>query len=224
MTGTLVNAAAVLAGGSLGLLLHSRIPQRLSRAAFEAIGLFTLALGFSMAIRTHSFLVVILSVVVGALVGSAVHLERGAERIGDRLRARLGSRDSRFTEGMVSAFMLFCMGSMTVLGALEEGLGNGCDLLLAKSLLDGFASLALASAMGVGVLFAIFPLLLYQGGLTLLGRLLEGGLPVAAVDEMSAVGGVLLLGLGIRILELRKVSVLDLLPALPLAVLFHFLL
>jgi uncharacterized membrane protein YqgA involved in biofilm formation len=220
LRGTLVNAAAVIVGSTLGFLLSRRIPGSLKTAAFDAIGLFTLALGFTMASRTGNFLIPVLSVVSGSLIGTALNLERRLERLGERLKTRLGSTESSFTEGLIAAFMLFCMGSMTVLGAVEEGLGGRPDLLYSKSVLDGVASVALASAMGLGVIFAVIPLVMYQGGLTVLAGLVGSGMPEKAVTEVSAAGGIILLGLGLRILDLgRKIRVLDMLPALVVAAL-----
>ncbi|MEO0085028.1 MAG: DUF554 domain-containing protein [candidate division WOR-3 bacterium] len=219
MLGTLVNVAAVVAGSLVGLTLHARLPKRLSEIAFQAIGLFTLFLGFSMALRTQHVLILVFSIVGGSIAGELLGIEAGLNRLGEWLKARLRLGSPRFSEGLVAAFLLFCMGSMTVLGAVEAGTGRTPTLYYAKSLLDGFASIALASALGVGVVFSAIPLLLYQGGLTLLARVLGTVLSDAIVAEMTAAGGLILIGLGINILEIRRLRVSNMLPALVVAAL-----
>ncbi|MFO7637707.1 MAG: DUF554 domain-containing protein [bacterium] len=224
MLGTLVNVAAVLAGSGIGLLVGRRLPERLTRVAFQGIGLFSLAIGMSMAIRTANWLVVVFAIVPGALVGELIDIDRLLNRFGEFLKRRLRLGGARFSEGMVAAFLLFCMGSMTVLGAIEEGLGRAPNLLLAKSVLDGFASVALAATFGVGVAFSALPLLVYQGGLTLAAGSLQAVLADAVVNEVSAVGGLLLVGLGINILGIGKLKVINMLPALVFAALLGWLL
>lgn len=224
MLGTLVNVAAVLAGSGIGLLVGRRLPERLTRVAFQGIGLFSLAIGMSMAIRTANWLVVVFAIVPGALVGELIDIDRHLNRFGEFLKRRLRLGGARFSEGMVAAFLLFCMGSMTVLGAIEEGLGRAPNLLLAKSVLDGFASVALAATFGVGVAFSALPLLVYQGGLTLAAGSLQAVLADAVVNEVSAVGGLLLVGLGINILGIGKLKVINMLPALVFAALLGWLL
>jgi hypothetical protein len=215
--GTLINVGAVIAGSLVGLFFHTRLPKRLTAIAFQAIGLFTVFMGVTMAMRTSSFLVMIFSIAPGAIAGELIDIDRHLKRLGDWLKSRVRSRNERFTEGMVTAFLLFCMGSMTVLGAIEEGLGGRPNLLAAKSVLDGFASLALAASLGVGVLFSAVPLLLYQGGLTLFAGSLHNVLSNVVVNEVSAVGGLILVGLGINILEIRQLKVINMLPALVFA-------
>ena len=215
--GTLINAAAVIAGSVVGLFFHARLPKRLTAIAFQGIGLFTLFIGFTMAAKTKNFVVLIFSIVLGAISGELLDIDKHLNRLGEWMKAKLKSGNERFTEGMVTAFLLFCMGSMTVLGAIEEGLGGRPNLLVAKSVLDGFASTALAASMGIGVLFSVVPLLLYQGGLTLFAGSLQSVLSNVVVNEVTAAGGLILIGLGITILEIKQLKVLNLLPALVFA-------
>ena len=223
MIGTLVNIGTVVAGSVIGLLIGYRLPERLTRIAFQGISLFSIAIGVSMAIATGSWLFLVLSVVVGSVVGELIDIDRHLNRFGDFIKRKTKLRSERFTEGLVTAFLLFCMGSMTVLGAIEEGLGEPPNLLLAKSFMDGFASIALAATLGVGVMFSVIPLLIYQGGLTLLAGSLQNVLADAIVTEVSAVGGILLIGMGITMLELKKIKVLNMLPGLLIAALLAWL-
>ncbi len=222
MTGTLINAGAVLAGSAAGLLLHARLPRKITTIAFQGIGLFTLFLGFTMASKTSNFLILIFSIIIGSIFGELMQLEKRLESFGDFLKRKLKSKNHKFSEGFITAFLLFCMGSMTILGAFEEGLGGKPTLLSAKSVLDGFASVALSAAMGIGVMFSIIPLIIYQGGLTLFAGLLENVLTEHIINEMTAAGGLILLGLGINILEIKKLKVLNMLPALMIAVILAF--
>lgn len=237
LIGTLINVGAVIAGSLVGLLFHARLPKRLTTVAFQGIGLFTLFIGFTMAAKTKSLLVLVFSIVLGAITGELLDIDRLLNRFGEWLRRKLEKKresrvvngestpdspfpipgPSRFAEGVVTAFLLFCMGSMTVLGAIEEGLGGRPNLLAAKSVLDGFASLALAASLGVGVLFSVIPLLIYQGGLTLLAGSLHAVMSDVVVNEVSAAGGLILIGLGITILEIKQLKVLNMLPALVFA-------
>lgn len=214
MTGTIVNAGAVIAGSLIGLMINRRLNPRFTSTVFQAIGLFTVFLGISMALKTDNILLIIFSLVLGALTGELMRIDKGIERLSDVLKQKLKSRNDRFSEGLITSFLLFCMGSMTILGAIEEGLGDEPNLLLAKSLMDGFSSIALASAMGVGVLFSVVPLLIYQGGITLFAEYFQEHATDLFVNELTAVGGILLLGLGISILDIKKVNIVNMLPAL----------
>jgi len=214
MTGTLINAGAIIVGSTAGIILHARLPRRVTDIVFQGLGLFTLYIGFSMAGRTSHMLLMIFSIVTGSILGELLGLESGMERLSEGLKARLKSSNEKFTEGMITAFLLYCMGSLTILGAFEEGLGGQPNLLLTKSVLDGFSSVALASALGIGVMFSVLPLLIYQGGLTLLAAQLQDLFTEVVIDELSAVGGLLLIGLGINILEIKRLRIMNMLPAL----------
>ncbi|MDD2279828.1 MAG: DUF554 domain-containing protein [Bacteroidales bacterium] len=214
ISGTLINVAAVIIGGGLGVLFHARLPKRIINAFFQAMGLFTLFLGFSMSLKTENPLLLVFSLILGALAGTLLRLQDRIENLGTSIQAKLKLKGGQFSEGLVTAFLMFCMGSMTILGAIEEGLGGEPNLLLIKSLMDGFSSIALAAALGVGVIFSVVPLLIYQGGLTVLAAFLGDSLSNLMINELSAVGGILLIGLGITILDIKKIEVLNLIPAL----------
>ncbi len=219
MLGTLVNVGAVIAGSALGVVIHKRMPEKITKLVFQAIGLFTLFLGFTMAGKTSNYLIMIFSLVIGSIIGELLNIEKQINRLSDWLKAKSGSSNAKFSEGFLTSFLLFCMGSMTILGAIEEGMGGSPDLLLAKSVLDGFSSIALAAAMGIGVLFSAIPLLIYQGGLTLFSGYLQDYLTTPMINELSAVGGIILIGLGINILEIKQIRVINMIPALLVAVL-----
>ena len=219
MAGSIVNAFSVVVGSLIGLAVRSRLPMRYSNIAFQAIGLFTLYLGVQMASSTRNVLILIFSLVVGSILGEFLTLEERINGAAEGLKRRLNVGESSFVEGFMTAFLLFCMGSMTILGAFEEGLGGYPRLLFAKSFLDGVSSIALSASLGVGVIFSAVPLLVYQGGLTLFAHALRALLSEAVVAEITAAGGIMLLGLGLSILEVKRLRVTNMLPSLLVAAL-----
>ncbi len=220
ITGTIINVIAVIIGSLLGLLFHARLPQRFVDTLFQGIGLFTLALGVFMALKAEEWILVILSIIVGGLIGELLRLEELFERLSTRIGKRFNVGGERFNKGLLTAFLLFCMGSMTVLGAIEEGMGGRPDLYYIKSLMDGISSIALASGLGIGVLFSVVPLFLYQAGLTIMANWFGTFMPELMISGISASGGVLLIGLGLNILNITKLKILNLLPALIMIVIF----
>ncbi|MDR3093636.1 MAG: DUF554 domain-containing protein [Bacteroidales bacterium] len=220
MIGTMVNAVAVVAGSSIGLVLKKNMPEKYQAIYFQAVGLFTLLLGVKMSLDISAPLLVVLSLVLGGFIGMMLKLNEKTERMGDFIKAKTKSQNDRFTEGITTAFLLFCIGSMTIVGAIEEGLGKTSDLLLTKSLMDFFSSIMLASGLGIGVLFSFIPLLIFQGGITLLVSLAGKDIPAAVITEISVVGGIILIGLGLSLLKIKKMELINFLPALLLICLF----
>lgn len=221
-TGTLVNAAAVVAGSLIGLAFHAKIPKKFTATIFQAIGLFTLVLGVMMALKSNAYLHIIFSLVLGAFVGELLNIEKKIHQFSNALKQKFKSSHQHFSEGFVTSFLLFCLGSMTILGAIEEGLGNPPNLLLAKSMLDGFSSIALAATLGVGVLFSVIPLLIYQGLLTFFAEQLSDVLQSEVINNLTAVGGILLVGLGINLLEIKNIKVTNMLPSLLVIIILSY--
>lgn len=223
MIGTLVNAAAVIAGGTVGLLLNKSMPQRIKTIYFQAIGLFTIAIGISMVYNMQHILIVVSSLAIGSLLGEWWNLEVGAEKLSNYLKRKFRIGSEKFSEGLITAFLLYCIGSMTILGAIQEGTGGSSDLLMTKSLMDGFSSIILASAFGVGVLVSAIPLLLFQGSITLLAMYASSFFTPEIIQGLTSVGGILLIGLGINILEIKKLRIMNMLPALIVVILLLWL-
>ena len=233
MTGTLINFAAILIGGCLGLLFGGRLSERLKTTVIAGMGLFTAVTGIKMFLDTQNSLVVLGALVIGALLGEWWKIEDGLQRLGELLEKRFGrtenaaglaspSRDfapSRdFVRGFMTASLLFCIGPIAILGSIQAGLTGDINLLVIKSVLDGFASMAFASSLGVGVLFSAAMVLLYQGAITLLAAQLNALVTKPMMAELTATGGVLLLGIAISsLLEIKKIRVGNFLPALVIA-------
>ena len=222
MYGTLINVVAVIIGSIIGLIIHQKLPKKITNTAFHAVGLFTIILGIIMAIKTSNFLILIFSIVIGAVIGEIIDIEKRIDNFGEWLKGKLKTKNESFSEGFVTAFLLYCMGSMTILGSIEEGLGGAPNLLVAKSVLDGFSSIVLAATLGVGVLFSFIPLFIFQGGLTLFASNMQSVFTEAMINELTAVGGIILLGLGITMLEIKKIRILNMLPSLIIIVILTY--
>lgn len=214
MIGTLVNFGAVIIGSTIGLIIHRNLPKRYVQLVFQIMGLFTLVLGFKMALEGQQLLVMIFSLILGGLLGEVLKIEDWINSLGDRVKRLTKSKSDTFSEGLITAFLLFCVGSMTIVGAIEEGMGGNPELLLIKSLMDGISSIALTVAFGIGVLFSAIPLLIFQGGLTFLASQAGEFIDPVVITEVTAVGGVILIGLGLNLLEIKKIKVVNLLPAM----------
>jgi uncharacterized membrane protein YqgA involved in biofilm formation len=230
MTGTIINIATILLGGVIGLIFGSRIPERFKGTVIASMGLFTAAMGLQMFFKSENQLIVLGALIIGALLGEWWKLEDRLQALGQTLEQRF-SQDaekgsgSNFVRGFMVASLLFCIGPMAILGSIQDGLTGDYKLLAVKSTLDGFASIAFASTLGVGVLFSSIMVLVYQGGISLLAGQLSSIVTDPMMNEMTATGGVILLGLGIsNLLEIKKIRVGNLLPGLVAAPLIVWIL
>jgi uncharacterized membrane protein YqgA involved in biofilm formation len=224
--GTLLNIATVLVGTTLGVLLRGRLPSQMRVTIMQGLGLFVVFLGVREATNTHNALMLLGSLLGGAVIGEALRIEDRLAGIGARIE-RLTTRGevepdlsqgrSTFTEGFLVASLVFCVGPLTILGSIEDGLGQDIDLLATKSVLDGFAAFAFAATLGWGVGASVITIAVVQGGITLGAALLDDVLTTRMVDEMSAVGGIALIGIGLRLLDLAQIRVASFLPGLVLA-------
>lgn len=216
LSGTLLNTATVLVGGLLGTVLGDRLPERIRENVIRGVGLFTLAMGAKFALDTSNLLYLLGSVLIGGLVGALADLDGRLAALGGALQRRLARADrtSTVSEAFVTAAIVFCVGPLTFLGSIQNGLTGNADLLTIKSVLDGFTSMALAAALGWGVLLSIAVIVIYQGGLALGASAFATLLSDLQLREMNAVGGLLILGVGLKLLAVRDVKVADFLPAI----------
>jgi len=213
LSGTLVNVAAIAAGALLGRAVGSRLSDRVRETLMAGLGLAVLLLGLQLALQSRQPLIVIGSLIGGGLVGEALGIESRLEAFGQRLQRRYAGAGP-VAEGFVTASLLFCVGAMAIMGALQDGLGGRPTILYAKSALDGIASVALASTLGLGVILSILPVALYQGTITLAAGLAGTILTDPIVTEMNAVGGLLIIGIALDLLGLRRLPVGNLLPGI----------
>ena len=227
MLGTFINVAAILIGGFIGLTVGHKIPLKFRQTIVSGMGLFTLAYGVYLFTETQNMLIPLGALILGTMVGEWLKLEERLENLGAILQAKFSPAESsarsdaqRFIVGFVTASLMFCIGPMAILGSIQDGLSGNYQMLAIKSLLDGLTSVAFASSLGAGVLFSALPVLVYQGGISLLARALGQGFDASVVAEMSAVGGVVLTGIAIsNLLEIKKIRTGSFLPALVFAVL-----
>ena len=223
MTGTILNIAAVLIGGTLGTLIGGRLPTRVHETVIWTLGLFTIALGVKLTLESQNALITLGSALVGGLLGEWWNLDSLLRRLGAGLEGRFARSSSsegtaRFIKGFVSASLIFCVGPLAILGSLQDGLTGNYQILAVKSLLDGFGALAFGASLGVGVLFSAIIILVYQGGLSLLAAQAQSLLTTPMITEMTAVGGLLIMAIGFgSLLELRPIRVANYLPALVIA-------
>jgi uncharacterized membrane protein YqgA involved in biofilm formation len=215
LSGTLLNALTVLIGGLLGTFLGDRMPETLRANVVRGVGLFTLAMGAKFAIETTNLLYMLGAMLIGGIIGSLWGVDRRLTSLGAALQRRFArDRPSTVAEAFVTAAIVFCVGPLTFLGSIRNGLEGDASLLSVKSVLDGFTAIALAATLGWGVLLTIPVILVYQGGLALGAALFSGVLNDLQLAEMNAVGGLLILGVGLRLLDVRDVKVADFLPAI----------
>jgi len=216
--GTLFNIATVLIGGSAGLLMGSRLPKKINQAVLSVMGLVTVVVGIQMALTTTNILIMIFSLVIGTVIGELINIEASVNKIGQKLESKFSkTKDGRFTRAFVATSLLFCVGPMTILGSLQDGLTGNYNLLATKSILDGFAAMMFAAAMGVGVLFSALTVLVIQGGLTLFSGSLSGLMTQAVIAEITGVGGVMVVSIGLGIVGIKKFNTANMLPALAIA-------
>ena len=223
MVGTLINIVTVLIGGTLGTVLGNRLPDKMRQTVVFGLGLVTAIVGMQAALGTNNVLVIMGSVLFGGILGEWARIEDGLEALGRWLEDRFGGKDERsITRAFVTASLVFCVGPLTVVGSIQDGLTGDYSLLAIKSVLDGFAALAFAATMGPGVLLSILTIVVLQGGLSLASMSVGGVLGEVTrqtpwVVEMTAAGGVLMLGISLMLLELRRIRVANMLPAVLLA-------
>ena len=217
MLGTIINAGAILAGGLLGCLLRRGLPAKLKEVLLYGMGLCVLLIGIKGALKTANEMILIVSVVLGGLTGYALHIEDRLNRLGEKLEHRFSAKEEgqgSLGKGFVTATLMFCVGAMAIVGSMDSGLRGDHATLLAKSVLDGVSSLIMASMLGPGVLLSAVSVLLYQGTITLLSTVIAPLMTERMISEMGAVGGVLIIGIGLNMIRKQHIPVGDLLPAM----------
>ncbi len=232
MTGTIINFAAVILGSLIGLVAGKRIPEKTKQSLVSALGLFTLAYGIFIFGQTNNMLIPLFSLVLGTILGELLKIEEGMNGLGEKVQgwvARfspgMSADRQRFVTGFVSASLLFCIGPMAILGSLQDGISGNYEMLAIKSLLDGIASIAFASTLGIGVAFSAGMVFLYQGAISLLAQVIGERFSEAIIAEMTATGGIILAAIGISsLLEIKKIRIGSFLPALFIAILIVWLL
>lgn len=223
MTGTIVNAAAIVAGTAVGLIFRKGISESVKDTVMSGIGLAVALIGFKMAFKTENELIVILSLVTGGIIGELLNIEGWLARVGVYLESRVGGGEGEVAKAFVTTSLIYCVGAMAIMGALEDGITGNASTLYAKSLLDGTSAVVFTTTMGFGVAFSAIPVLLYQGAITLAASGIKDFLTPVMINEMTATGGLLIVGIASNVLGIKVIKVGNLLPAIFMAILFSWL-
>lgn len=223
MLGTIVNTAAIIFGSIVGLLCHGGIPDKYNKTVMKAIGLSVILIGIMNALKNENLLLVIISLVVGSLIGEYLKIEDRLDNLGLWIESKFTRNTNNISQGFVTSSLLFCVGSMAIIGPLQSGLTGNHEILYAKSVLDGITSIIFTSSLGLGVIFSSIPVLLYQGCITIAASFLEPFLTLSVINDMSAVGGLLIMALGLNMLELQQIKVGNMLPAIFIPLIYYML-
>lgn len=227
MLGTIVNSVAIVAGSLLGVLFSKGIAERYKTIILSGVGLSVILIGMKSALVSDDLMVVIFSVIIGAIIGEAIRIEEKLEGLGRFIERKVSTKSSdtsSFARGFVTASLVFCVGSMAIVGSLESGLTGNHQTLFAKSILDGVTSVIFASTMGLGVMFSGLAVFLYQGMITLLAGVLKNYLVAETISQMTSVGGLLIMSIGLNMLNITKIKIGNLLPAIFLPLLYYIFL
>ena len=217
MVATLVNCGVIIVGCIIGLFIKGGIPERFNKIIMNGLALCAMFIGFSGALEGNNTIITIVSMALGALVGELIDIDKWLNKLGETIQKKLdkgNGKESRIAEGFVNASLLYCVGAMSIVGALQAGLSGNYDTIYAKTVLDGVSSVIFSASMGIGVIFSSVTVLLYQGGITLCASFLSGILSQAVIAEMTAVGSLMIVGLGLNLLEVTDIKIANLLPGI----------
>lgn len=223
MLGTVVNAIAIIIGGLIGTFIRNGLKENYKKTLMNGVGLTVIIIGIMGAIKSENMILIIISIVLGSIIGEAIGIEKKLDSMGNSLEEKLGQGNSNFSKGFVTASLVYCVGAMAIVGSLESGLLGNHDTLFAKSVLDGISSIIFASTLGIGVVFSSIPVFIYQGIIILLASSLRNLLTPDVILEMSAVGGILIMGIGINILEIKKIEVGNMSPSIFIPLIYFIL-
>lgn len=214
MIGTIINCTAIALCAMLGIMLRKGLPEKVSQTMMDGFGLLLIILGVQSGLAADNMVIVVISLILGALVGELIDIHEALERFGARIEKRVSGSGGQFGKAFVFTSLLYCTGAMAIMGPLEDGLRGDYKILLVKSLLDGISSLIFSASMGIGVLFSAIPVLVYQGSISLMAGAIKPFLTPAIMNNLTSLGGVLILGIGTNILKLTNVKIANLLPGI----------
>ena len=223
MYGSIINSLTIIFGGLIGLMLKKGISERYQETIMDGLALVVITIGIINAVESKNIILVISSLVIGSIIGEKIRIDKRLNNLGGYLESKFKKEGSRFTEGFVSATLVFCVGAMAIVGSLEAGLLSDYNTLIVKSMLDGITSMIFATTLGLGVLFSSLPVLIYQGSITLLASSLSSVLTTVVITEVSAVGGILIMAIGLSLLKVKEIRVANMIPAVLIPVIYYFI-
>lgn len=222
MIGTIVNAAAIIFGSLVGLLFKKGIPDRINKTVMSGLALCVILIGLMDALKVNNLMIVIFSIVIGGIIGELLNISKRIKNLGDRIGQKFSNSKDSVSKGFVTSSLLFCVGAMAIVGSLEDGLTGSHKTLFAKSILDGISSIIFSSSLGIGVILSSVSVFLYQGIITLAASSLSGLLTKTVISDVTAAGGLLIIGLGFNMLDICDINVANLLPSVFLPILYQF--
>lgn len=223
MTGTIVNVVAIIAGSLIGFFLRGGIPKRIQDTLMQGLALCVLLIGIQGVLKGTQMMLIIFSIVIGAIIGELIDIDKWLNKLGDLLERKLGSRGGRVSEAFVTASLLYCVGAMAILGAIQDGLMGNSNILFQKAILDGVMAVTFASTLGIGVIFSTVPVFLYQGSIAIMASTLSGILTPDITNQMTAVGSLLIIGIATNMLKITKIKLANLLPAVLIPIIYELL-
>lgn len=221
MLGTIVNAAAIVAGSLAGMLLRGGVPERVNDTIMKGIGLCVLLIGISSALKVDNTIVMIFAMVIGGVIGELIDIDKRLNNLGDRVEAMLKGKGGKVSEGFVTATLVYCIGAMAIVGSLESGITGNHQTLFAKSVLDGVSAIVFASSLGIGVAISSVSVFIYQGIITLAASSLQGVLVDSVINNMSASGGLMIMAIGLNLLGITKIKIANFLPGILVPILYY---
>lgn len=221
MIGTIANALAIIAGGIIGLIFKNTIPEKISEALLKATGLAVIAIGINLMLAGENFTLLIISMVIGTIIGEAINIEGKLDKFGAFIESKMKNKESNVALGFVTCTLVYCVGSMAIVGSIQSGLTGNHEILFSKAVLDGITAVTFAATMGAGVVFSGISVLVYQGAITMLASLMQSLLSTVVVNEMTAIGGVIIMGIGLNFLIANRMRVGNLLPSIFIPIIYY---
>ena len=224
MIGTIANALAIIVGGIIGLLFKNIIPEKISEALLKVIGLAVIAIGINLMLSGENFTLLIISMVIGTIIGEGIDIEKKLDKIGAFIESKMKNKESNVALGFVACTLVYCVGSMAIVGSIQSGLTGNHEILFSKAVLDGITAVTFAATMGVGVVFSGISVLVYQGTITMLASIMQSLLNPVVVSEMTAIGGVIIMGIGLNFLISNRMRVGNMLPSIFIPIIYYMIL
>ncbi len=223
MLGTIVNALAVVVGGLIGLLFKNVIPEKIADALLKAAGLAVITVGIQLMFAGENLTLLIMSIIIGTAIGELINIEGKLDNLGAMVEGKMKNKQSNIALGFVTCTLIYCVGSMAIVGSIQSGLSGNHEILFSKALLDGIMSITMTVSMGVGVIFSSISILIYQGTITLLAQFMQSLLSDVVVREMTSIGGTLIMAIGLNFLEIKRIKVGNMLPAIFIPIVYYLI-
>lgn len=223
MLGTIVNALAVVVGGLIGLLFKNSIPEKIADALLKAAGLAVITVGIKLMFAGDNLTLLIMSIIIGTAIGELINIEGKLDNLGEMVEGKMKNKQSNIALGFVTCTLIYCVGSMAIVGSIQSGLSGNHEILFSKALLDGIMSITMTASLGVGVIFSSISILIYQGTITLLAQFMQSLLSDVVVREMTSIGGTLIMAIGLNFLEIKRIKVGNMLPAIFIPIIYYLI-